>query len=126
MIFTSMADAKHDEVERLVDSMAAKANLATRAKIDEQFEAKLALLESSKRLSEDTLDKLRVLWKLFRQPDSRLPWASQALVMVALSYFINPLDLIPDVAGKAGYADDALVVRIVYGRLGDHIDLAAR
>jgi uncharacterized membrane protein YkvA (DUF1232 family) len=41
--------------------------------------------------------------------------------MGAVTYFVSPVDLIPDGLGFAGYLDDMMVVRLVYNRLGDEI-----
>ena len=41
--------------------------------------------------------------------------------MAAISYFVSPVDLLPDVLGGAGYLDDAMVVNLVHQRLKDEI-----
>jgi len=117
-----MIELDEKKIEAFLEKAAEKNTPESVEKIDRQFADKLARLETSKQLPEDVLDKLRALWKLLREPESKLPWKAKALVLTALSYFITPFDLIPDVAGKHGYRDDAMVVRIVYRRVSDHID----
>ena len=38
------------------------------------------------------------------------PWKTIVLVIAAIIYFVNPLDLIPDVLLAFGYLDDATVI----------------
>jgi uncharacterized membrane protein YkvA (DUF1232 family) len=44
----------------------------------------------------------------------RLSWESLISVIVAIAYFVSPLDLIPDFLPGIGYLDDAMIVRFVY------------
>ena len=39
--------------------------------------------------------------------------------MAALTYLVSPVDLIPDIAGKLGYMDDAQVTRLVWRSIAD-------
>jgi uncharacterized membrane protein YkvA (DUF1232 family) len=114
-----MADPKQEKVEKAIDELAGKSKPEEISKVDRQFSDKLARLEADGDAPADMLDKLRVLWKMLKAPDEQVPWKQKALVMAALTYFVSPLDVIPDMAGKPGYFDDAMVVRIVYSRLGD-------
>jgi uncharacterized membrane protein YkvA (DUF1232 family) len=43
-----------------------------------------------------------------------IPWASIALITFAIIYFLNPVDLIPDVIPVIGYIDDATVLALVW------------
>ena len=40
-------------------------------------------------------------------------WLRLALAILALAYFVWPLDVIPDVAVGLGYIDDVLVVALL-------------
>jgi len=113
-----MIELDEKKIEEFLEKAAKEKRPEQAEKIDRQFADKLTRLESDKELPEDVITKLRVLWKLMREPDSTRPWPDKALIMTALSYFIAPVDVIPDMVGKHGYKDDALVVRIVYRRLG--------
>lgn len=106
-----------DEAERLVDRLAATTAPDRADKVEAQFEAKLARLEADGDAPAEMLDRLRVLWTMFHADG--VPMTSKALIMVALAYFVSPLDMIPDFAGKAGYLDDKMVVNVVWSRLGD-------
>lgn len=106
------------EGEALVDELVSKADPARAAKIDAQFAGKLARIEADGLLAPEVIARLKVMWMMFHEPDQRVPWTQRALIMGALGYLVAPLDLIPDLAGKAGYFDDKMVVNIVYRRLG--------
>ena len=41
-----------------------------------------------------------------------IPYGSIAIVVVALVYFLSPIDLIPDLIPVIGYIDDALIVAL--------------
>lgn len=40
---------------------------------------------------------------------SQIPWRSIGFVSLALLYFLNPFDVIPDLAPLIGFADDAAI-----------------
>lgn len=43
-----------------------------------------------------------------------LPWATLGSLAVALSYFLMPLDAIPDLIPLSGFVDDAAVLGLVF------------
>ena len=43
-----------------------------------------------------------------------IPWKTIAQITVAVLYFLNPFDIIPDFIPFVGYADDALVLTAVF------------
>mgnify|MGYP002510007270 CR=1 FL=1 len=51
-----------------------------------------------------------------------IPLATMAMLVVALVYFVSPIDLIPDVIPIIGQVDDAVVIAIAVGAA--HNDLA--
>jgi len=116
-----MSESTEKRVEQALDKLAEKSTPEGVDKVDRQFAAKLERLEEDKDASEEMCERLRVLWAMLKADGNAVPWKSKALIMAALSYFVSPFDVVPDVLGKPGYYDDALVVRIVYGRLGDEV-----
>jgi uncharacterized membrane protein YkvA (DUF1232 family) len=100
--------------EQVIDSLAAQVNPADVDKVSRQFADRLTRLQEEDRLPADVVDKLQRMWGMLQQPDSAVPWSAKAKIMAALTYFVSPLDLIPDPLGKAGYLDDAQVVRLVW------------
>jgi len=63
------------------------------------------------------LDGVRTLWLMLTDADFQMPWQSKAMIIVALGYFVSPVDAIPDAIPVAGYADDLLVVGWVLHQL---------
>ena len=51
-----------------------------------------------------------------------IPWKSYLLVVAAILYFINPIDLIPDLMPILGLTDDFAVLLMVYKSIGADID----
>lgn len=62
-------------------------------------------------------DDLQALLRLARAWATRdyraLPWRSVVYAVAAIVYFVNPIDLIPDVIVGLGFVDDAAVVAAV-------------
>ncbi len=56
----------------------------------------------------------KTLSMYYAMKDNNTPsWAKMSIAF-ALLYFVFPLDLIPDVFGPIGYADDAAVIAAVF------------
>jgi len=51
-----------------------------------------------------------------------IPWKSLLLIVAALVYFINPIDIIPDLMPVVGFTDDFAVLYMVYKSVGDDIE----
>jgi uncharacterized membrane protein YkvA (DUF1232 family) len=51
-----------------------------------------------------------------------ISWKSILIVLAAIIYFLNPIDLIPDLVPVLGFTDDFSVLVWVYGTLGSEID----
>lgn len=107
--------------ERLIDEWAQKSSPDKMSKLDRQFGDKLTRLEQRGQASDAMLAHLRLFWRMLQAPDSEVPWKAKSLLMAGLMYFASPFDLIPDIAGKLGYMDDAAVLRVVSRRLETEI-----
>jgi len=46
-----------------------------------------------------------------------IPWKAIAIIVTAIIYFLNPIDLIPDFMGILGFTDDAIVLGFVFTSL---------
>jgi uncharacterized membrane protein YkvA (DUF1232 family) len=114
------------EARALIERYAAASKPEDVPRVEAQFAAKLEALERGGKAPADMIEKLRALWGLLAPPDDVVSFPSKALAMAALTYFVSPLDLIPDLLGGAGYLDDAMMVRIAYSRLGDELAACAR
>ena len=58
-------------------------------------------------------DLLRLIAAWWEGNYTDIPWRTMTVVIGAVVYFVNPLDLIPDVIPGIGYLDDAAVVGFV-------------
>src|SRR5688572_844437 len=71
-------------------------------------------------------DKFFTLGRLLRayaQGEYRaVPWKSLLLIVAAILYFINPIDVIPDLLPLVGLTDDFAVLFMVYKAIGADID----
>lgn len=52
----------------------------------------------------------------------RVPWKVILMAVAAILYFLSPIDLIPDILGVFGFADDIAVVGLVAGAIRDELD----
>jgi len=118
---SGLTDEQKKKAERLIDDMAAKSDPAQKDKLSRQFADKLARLEKSEHASPEMIERLRLFWRMFQAPDDQVSMKTKALLMAGLAYFASPFDIIPDFAGKLGYMDDAMVLRIIASRLSDEI-----
>ncbi|WP_276366829.1 DUF1232 domain-containing protein [Chryseolinea sp. H1M3-3] len=51
-----------------------------------------------------------------------VPWKSMVLIVAAILYFINPIDVIPDLLPIIGLSDDFAVLFMIYKSIGADID----
>ncbi|WP_192348229.1 YkvA family protein [Algoriphagus sp. Y33] len=51
----------------------------------------------------------------------KLANSTLGLILLALVYFVSPIDIIPDFLGLIGYADDLSVVLAIYAKIQDEI-----
>jgi uncharacterized membrane protein YkvA (DUF1232 family) len=52
----------------------------------------------------------------------QVPWKTILLIVAAIIYFVNPLDLIPDLVPLTGLTDDFAVLVWVYNSVSGEID----
>ena len=67
-----------------------------------------------------TLFRLMQAW--VRGAYREIPWKTVVLILAALLYFVNPMDMIPDAILGIGYLDDATVIAWVIRSLKRDID----
>jgi uncharacterized membrane protein YkvA (DUF1232 family) len=53
--------------------------------------------------------------------DPATPIRVRGMLLAALAYFILPIDLIPDIIGGLGFADDMALLTAVVGMVSSHI-----
>ncbi|OYX23144.1 MAG: hypothetical protein B7Z16_03080 [Algoriphagus sp. 32-45-6] len=54
--------------------------------------------------------------------EHRIALSTLGLIVLALVYFLSPIDIIPDFLGVLGFADDLSVVMAVYAKVKDEIE----
>ena len=52
----------------------------------------------------------------------QVPWRAMLIVLAAVIYFINPLDLIPDLIPVIGFTDDFAILLWVYNSIREEVD----
>lgn len=64
---------------------------------------------------------IRMLKAHFRG-EHRIAFSTLGLIVLALVYFLSPVDFIPDFLGVLGFADDLSVVLAVYAKVKDEVE----
>lgn len=52
----------------------------------------------------------------------KIPWRVIIMVLIALIYFVNPLDIVPDFLGTLGFLDDATVIGLVINAIREELE----
>ena len=131
------------EADRMAEA-AASPSAAQEAKAKEALAEGAAMTEAevaeaAERVERDFLGKLvrvlarlnrdvalRLLTGFFAMKDPAVPLAAKGGFAAILLYFINPLDLIPDLTPVVGYLDDAGVIAAAWMYLAGHVTEAHR
>lgn len=75
---------------------------------------------------EDIWDKLQLVFGIIKDwatgEYKDVPTGSIILIIIAILYFTNPLDLIPDVIAGAGYIDDVAVLGFVIRQVNSDLE----
>jgi len=116
-----MRHVNEEKAREVVDKLAKESKPEDIGKVDAQFHRKLAQLDKDGKAPKSMLEQLRTFWAMLQAPDEVVPFRAKALIMGAVTYFVSPFDMVPDLIGFAGHIDDAIVVRIVYGRVSEEI-----
>jgi uncharacterized membrane protein YkvA (DUF1232 family) len=74
-------------------------------------------------LAKEKFFTLGRLLRAYAQGEYReIPWKSLLLIVAAILYFINPIDVIPDLMPLVGLTDDFAVLFMVYKSIGADIE----
>ena len=65
---------------------------------------------------------LRLIRAYYTGAYREIPWQSLVLIIIAVIYFVSPIDLIPDWIPVIGLIDDAFVVGLVLKSVKDDLD----
>jgi uncharacterized membrane protein YkvA (DUF1232 family) len=64
----------------------------------------------------------RLLRAYIRRDYRDIPWGSIVMVIVAIIYFVSPIDLIPDILPAIGLIDDAAIIAFVVAQIKADLD----
>jgi uncharacterized membrane protein YkvA (DUF1232 family) len=65
---------------------------------------------------------LRLMRAYYKGAYRDIPWSTMALIIAAVAYVVNPLDLIPDVLLGVGLLDDASIIAFALRSVKDSLD----
>ena len=83
--------------------------------------AKLADNPKVKLLTQPIQIFVRMIKAHFRG-EHKISFGTLGLIVLALVYFLSPIDLIPDFLGFFGFADDLSIVLAVFAKVKDEVD----
>lgn len=117
-----------DQTRRTADALSEKIKPEDEKGILDKFAAKFAdfvgpgLVASPGNGLLDTLvDSLKTLWAMITDKNYVITWETKRWILVALGYFVSPIDLIPDFIPGIGHVDDAMVVAYVVHKISEEI-----
>lgn len=83
---------------------------ATLKLLDAAAKKAQAQAERISQVRQDFLKLMRMLGAYAKGEYKKVPWTSLVTGVVAVAYFVNPFDVIPDFLVGTGYLDDASVI----------------
>ncbi|MCX6159620.1 MAG: YkvA family protein [Ignavibacteriota bacterium] len=115
--------------EEILDSFNSSVKKVDDAKINQVLGKEKAIEEKRSKLNPVKFFMLFKQVKLafemlkdYKQKKYRsVPWKAIAMIVTALVYFLNPIDLIPDFLGVIGFTDDAIVLAFVFKSIRDEL-----
>lgn len=119
--------APDDEIfENLNDLGAFRTGGKTEKEVEEDYRDNVDFIEENLWSKVQRIGKkisfakdIKALYAYMKDPD--VSWYRKAIVVMALVYFISPIDTIPDIAPLIGYLDDLGVVTAVVKFLGSEL-----
>lgn len=105
-----------DELER-ARNMSKSEILAKQAAVDENFFG--YFIKVLGRINRDFARRLVAIYYSLQDPDT--PWPAKGAIVFILLYFINPLDLIPDLILILGFTDDVAVLATAWYIIESHV-----
>lgn len=115
-------DLRH--FSRMAKQARAAAGQADEAKVIKSSRNLLANVRDVKGVDfiSDRLGKLEVLIAMLEDEDWAMPKADRDRVLSALTYFVNPEDLIQDHIPGLGFLDDAIMIELICRELKHEIE----
>ena len=95
-------------------------------KVQKMLEQALQKAEEQKKNILNFWDGLQLLMKMvrsyFNKEYTSVPWKTIVFAVAGIIYFLNPLDLIPDLIPALGFLDDAIVIAFVLNALKEDME----
>ncbi len=66
---------------------------------------------------------IRLLRAYLHKEYQQIPWRSLIMILAAIIYFVNPMDLVPDFIAGIGYLDDATILALVFRNVQKDVEL---
>ncbi|HEX2786943.1 MAG TPA: YkvA family protein [Ignavibacteria bacterium] len=111
-----------DKDTKIISGIEEKAEHITPAEVDKVLSSEKVIDAKEDKVKREKLFKLFDQVKLGMQMMkdfkakryTQVPWRTVGLITAALLYFINPLDIIPDILPIFGYTDDAVAFAAIF------------
>lgn len=108
--------------EFIIDEIKTASEKISRNEIDEVIYDEKIIDEKSRRIEtgrfKKFVNKVRLSLSLLKDYKSKnytdIPWRTIAMMAVSLLYFVNPLDMMPDLLPVLGFADDAILFATLF------------
>ena len=116
-----MNDNKLTEA-KIIEEIQEESSKAGPEELEEVILKEESIKKKSKKLNLDRFQKLfnqiKLALEMVRDFKAKMyteiPWRTMGLITVALLYFLNPLDIIPDLLPILGLTDDAIAFAAVF------------
>jgi uncharacterized membrane protein YkvA (DUF1232 family) len=116
-----MNDNKLSET-KIIEEIQEESSKAGPEKLEEVILKEESITRKSKKLNLDRFQKLfnqiKLALEMVRDFKTKMyteiPWRTMGLITVALLYFLNPLDIVPDLLPVLGLTDDAIAFAAVF------------
>lgn len=86
---------------------------------------KLSSMDSNKAKVSGFMERVKTFLRMLRAYINgeyrEIPWKSLLMIIGALTYFMMPLDLIPDFIPVTGLTDDIAIIFLVFGSISEDI-----
>jgi len=110
---------KEERIEKLIEEESAVKN---EKDVNEVIEKSDKIINKSEKLDKNVLSKLfnqiQLTVEMLRDYKTKayreIPWRTISLITVALLYFLNPFDIIPDLLPVLGFTDDAIAFASIF------------
>ncbi|HLT24886.1 MAG TPA: YkvA family protein [Ignavibacteria bacterium] len=130
-----MTDNKNHKIEvseeEIIERIEKEGDEATPKTIDNVILHEDDIEKKSKRLNKDKFGKLykqvRLALQMIRDFKAKrytmVPWRTMALISVGILYFLNPMDIMPDIIPILGLTDDAIALAAIFKSIQSDLKL---